>query len=113
MLAEGFPNMLMVLGPHTARGNITQAISHSVEFQAGLPRFMQQHTYRHVETRPENVDEWTRIVIKAGEALLAFKGASRQNGVKPNRESRTVRPRLGDQRNPAPIRPAHDERAQR
>jgi cation diffusion facilitator CzcD-associated flavoprotein CzcO len=23
MLAEGFPNMLMVLGPHTARGNST------------------------------------------------------------------------------------------
>src|ERR1700730_6503493 len=65
MLAEGFPNMLMVLGPHTARGNITQAISHSAEFQAGLLRFMQQHNYTHVETRPEKVDEWTRIVIKA------------------------------------------------
>jgi hypothetical protein len=68
MLAEGFPNMLMVLGPHTARGNITQAISHSVEFQAGMLRFMQQHNYTHVETRPQKVDEWTRIVIKAGEA---------------------------------------------
>src|SRR5205807_1052416 len=51
MLAEGFPNMLMVLGPHTARGNITQAISHSVEFQAGMLRFMQQHDYARVETR--------------------------------------------------------------
>ena len=46
MLAEGFPNMLMVLGPHTARGNITQAISHSVEFQADMLRFMQQRTTR-------------------------------------------------------------------
>ena len=27
MLAEDFPNMLMVLGPHTARGNIPQASS--------------------------------------------------------------------------------------
>ena len=40
MLAEGFPNMLMVLGPHTARGNIPQAIEHSVDFQAGILRFM-------------------------------------------------------------------------
>jgi hypothetical protein len=56
MLAEGFSNMLMVLGPHTARGNITQAIPHSVEFQAGLLRFMQQHNHAHVETRPE---KWT------------------------------------------------------
>ena len=78
MLAEGFPNMLMVLGPHTARGNITQAISHSVEFQADMLRFMQQHNYTHVETRPGKVDEWTRIVIKAGEALLSFKVAERR-----------------------------------
>ena len=71
----------MVLGPHTARGNITQAISHSVEFQADMLRFMKQHNYTRVETRPEKVDEWTRIVIKAGEALLSFKVDSWQNGV--------------------------------
>jgi hypothetical protein len=65
---------------HTARGYITQAISHSVEFQAGMLRFMQQHNYTHVETRPEKVDEWTPIVIKAGEALLSFKVDSWQNG---------------------------------
>ena len=53
MLAESFPNMLMVLGPHTARGNIPQAIEHSVDFQAGMLRFMQEHNYTHVETRPE------------------------------------------------------------
>ena len=43
MLAEGFPNMLMVLGPHTARGNIPQAIEHSVQFQTGILRFMREH----------------------------------------------------------------------
>ena len=40
MLAEGFPNMLMVLGPHTARGNIPQAVEHSVKFQTGILRFI-------------------------------------------------------------------------
>ncbi len=52
MLAEGFPNMLMVLGPHTARGNIPQAIEHSVEFQTGILQFMRDHNYKHVETPP-------------------------------------------------------------
>jgi len=37
MLMEGFPIMLMVRGPHTARGNITQAISNSVELIPGGP----------------------------------------------------------------------------
>ena len=105
----GFPNMLMVLGPHTARGNITQAISHSVEFQAGLLRFMQQHNYTHVETRPEKVDEWTRIVIKAGEALLSFKIDSWQNGVNRNVAGRTVRRVLGYNGNGAHFRRTTDE----
>jgi hypothetical protein len=109
MLAEGFPNMLMVLGPHTARGNITQAISHSVEFQADMLRFMQQHNYTHVETRPEKVDEWTRIVIKAGEALLSFKIDSWQNGVNRNVAGRTVRRVLGYNGNGAHFRRTTDE----
>ena len=70
MLAEGFPNMLMVLGPHTARGNIPQAVEHSVEFQTGILRFMREHDYTRVETRPEQVAEWTETVIKAAEPLL-------------------------------------------
>ena len=95
MLAEGFPNMLMVLGPHTARGNIPQAIEHSVEFQAGMLRFMQQHDYTRVETRSEQVDAWTETVIKAAEPLLSSKVDSWQTGVNRNVEGRTVRRVLG------------------
>ena len=95
MLAEGFPNMLMVLGPHTARGNIPQAIEHSVEFQARMLRFMQQHDYTRVETRPEQVDAWTETVIKAAEPLLSSKVDSWQTGVNRNVEGRTVRRVLG------------------
>ena len=95
MLAEGFPNMLMVLGPHTARGNIPQAIEHSVEFQAAMLRFMQQHDYTRVETRPEQVDAWTETVIKAAEPLLSSKVDSWQTGVNRNVEGRTVRRVLG------------------
>src|SRR5215469_12141949 len=109
MLAEGFPNMLMVLGPHTARGNIPQASSHSVEFQTGLLRFMQQNGLSRVATRPEKVDEWTEIVIKAGEALLSFKIDSWQNGVNRNVEGRTVRRVLGYNGNGAHFRRTTDE----
>src|ERR1700682_5355482 len=69
--------------------------SHSVEFQAGMLRFMQQHNYTHVETRRQKVDEWTQTVIKAGEALLSFKVDSWQNGVNRNVDGRTGRPVLG------------------
>jgi cation diffusion facilitator CzcD-associated flavoprotein CzcO len=95
MLAEGFPNMLMVLGPHTARGNIPQAIEHSVEFQAGILKHIQAHQFTRVETRPEKVDEWTQIVIKAAEPLLSSKVDSWQTGVNRNVEGRQVRRVLG------------------
>lgn len=95
MLAEGFPNMLMVLGPHTARGNIPQAIEHSVEFQAGMLRFMKERRYSHVETRPEQVEDWTQTVIKAAERLLSSKVDSWQTGVNRNVDGRTVRRVLG------------------
>ena len=95
MVAEGFPNMLMVLGPHTARGNIPQAIEHSVDFQTGLLRFMQEHRLIRVETRPEQVDDWTDTVIKAAEPLLSSKVDSWQTGVNRNVEGRQVRRVLG------------------
>ena len=98
MLADGFPNMLMVLGPHTARGNIPQAIEHCVNFQAGLLRFMKENNYRRVETRPEHVAEWTDTVIKASEGLLASKIDSWQTGVNRNVDGRAGTPRARLQR---------------
>jgi cation diffusion facilitator CzcD-associated flavoprotein CzcO len=94
-LAEGFPNLLMVLGPHTARGNIPRAIEHSVEWQTGLLRFMRRHNYTRVETRPEHVAEWTRIVISAAERLLSSRVDSWQTGVNRNIDGRSVRRVLG------------------
>jgi cation diffusion facilitator CzcD-associated flavoprotein CzcO len=112
MLAEGFPNMLMVLGPHTARGNIPQAVEHSVEFQAGMLRFMRDHNYTHVETRPDAVEDWTQTVIKAAEPLLSSQVDSWQTGVNRNVEGRIVRRVLGYNGNGANFRRKTDEVAQ-
>jgi cation diffusion facilitator CzcD-associated flavoprotein CzcO len=109
MLAEGFPNMLMVLGPHTARGNIPQAIEHSVQFQTGILRFMQGRGYTRVETRPEQVEDWTQTVIKAGEKLLSSKVDSWQTGVNRNVEGRQIRRVLGYNGNGIHFRKLTDE----
>jgi cation diffusion facilitator CzcD-associated flavoprotein CzcO len=109
MLAEGFPNMLMVLGPHTARGNIPQAIEHSVQFQTEMLRFMRDHNHTRVETRPEQVDNWTQTVIQAAEPLLSSKVDSWQTGVNRNVEGRTVRRVLGYNGNGVHFRRTTDE----
>jgi len=109
MLAQDFPNMLMVLGPHTARGNIPQAIEHSVSWQTGLLRFMKEHGYTFVQTRPDSVDAWTETVIKAAEPLLSSKVDSWQTGVNRNVEGRTVRRVLGYNGNGVQYRKKTDE----
>ncbi len=94
-MPEGFPNMLMVLGPHTARGNIPRAVEHGVECLTGLLRFMRANGYTRVETRPEQVADWTETVIKASEPLLSSKVDSWQTGVNRNVDGRSVRRVLG------------------
>ena len=109
MLVEGFPNMLMALGPHTARGNIPQVIQHSVTWQSNLLRFMRDRHYDRVEPRPEHVAEWTRIVIEAGEALLSSKVDSWQNGVNLNVAGHGVRRVLGYHGNSVQFRDKTEE----
>ena len=90
--------MLMVLGPHTARGNIPQAVEHSVKLQAGVLRFMREHNYTRVETRPEHVAEWTETVIKASEPLLSSQGRFLADRRQPQRRGPDRTPRAGLQR---------------
>ena len=96
--------LLMVLGPHTARGNIPQAIEHSVDWQTGVLQFMREHHYTRIDTRPEQVATWTETVLTAAEALLSSKVDSWQTGVNRNVEGRLVRRVLGYNGNGAHFR---------
>ena len=95
MLAEGFPNMLMVLGPHTARGNIPQAIEHSVQFQTGMLRFMQKHHYTHVETRPEQGGRLDPDRHQGGREIALLEGRFLADRREPQRRGPNRAPRPG------------------
>jgi cation diffusion facilitator CzcD-associated flavoprotein CzcO len=95
MLAEGFPNLLMVLGPHTARGNIPRNIEEIVDWLTGLVRHMRGHDQARVETRPEAVQEWADHVEQAAAGLLFSQVRSWQTGVNRNVEGRDVLRVLG------------------
>ena len=95
MLVDGFPNLLMVLGPHTARGNIPRNIEEIVDWLTGLVAHMQKNGLRRVETRREEVDRWVSEVEQAVEGLLFSEVNSWQTGVNRNVEGRQVRRVLG------------------
>jgi cation diffusion facilitator CzcD-associated flavoprotein CzcO len=90
---EGFPNLLMILGPHTARGNIPRNIEELVDWVTGLVKFMRDNGHTRVEPRKEAVDDWADAVERASEKLLSAKIASWQTGVNQNVAGKQV-PRI-------------------
>ena len=88
---EGFPNMLMLMGPHTALGNIPRSIEYNVEWVTALIRHMRAHKLTRVEARPEGVKSWTDHVIALGEGLLSNEVDSWMTGINRNVEGKQIR----------------------
>ena len=88
---EGFPNMLMLMGPHTALGNIPRSIEYNVEWVTALIRHMRAHKLTRVEARPEGVKSWTDHVIALGEGLLSNDVDSWMTGINRNVEGKQIR----------------------
>lgn len=90
---EGFPNLFMILGPHTARGNIPRNIEELVEWVTGIIRFMRENGHSRCEPRTEAVADWVEQVEKTTEGLLSAGVGSWQTGVNQNVEGKQT-PRI-------------------
>ena len=71
---EGFPNMFMVMGPHTALGNIPRSIEYNVEWVTGMIRHMREHGLTRAECRPEGVARLDRPREGAGRGPAVQRG---------------------------------------
>jgi cation diffusion facilitator CzcD-associated flavoprotein CzcO len=91
VMVDGFPNMFMVMGPHTALGNIPRSIEYNVEWIRDLLRYMEAHGLTVAAARPEAVEEWTAFVKKKGEGLLSNEIDSWMTGVNQNVDGKQVR----------------------
>ena len=81
---EGFPNMFMLMGPHTALGNIPRSIEYNVEWVANLIAFMRQRRLTRADASPQAVAAWTDYVKAMGEGLLSNEVDSRMTGINSN-----------------------------
>ncbi|MBS0550791.1 MAG: NAD(P)/FAD-dependent oxidoreductase [Proteobacteria bacterium] len=88
---EGFPNMFMVMGPHTALGNIPRSIEYNVEWVTDVIAHMRDRGLTRAECRPEGVKEWTDHVVALGEGLLSNEVDSWMTGINRNVDGKTVR----------------------
>jgi cation diffusion facilitator CzcD-associated flavoprotein CzcO len=84
MLQDGFPNLFMLLGPHTALGNIPRSIEFNVEWVTELLRHMQAHGQTYAEARPEATARWMDHVMEVAQGLLSMEVDSWMTGVNKN-----------------------------
>ena len=91
LMVHQFPNMMMLMGPHTALGNIPRSIEYSVDWVTGLLRFAGEQGLTRLEATPEGVAGWTDHVKALGVGLLSNEVDSWMTGINRNLEGKTTR----------------------
>jgi cation diffusion facilitator CzcD-associated flavoprotein CzcO len=91
VMVHGFPNMLMLMGPHTALGNIPRSIEYNVDWVTGVIRHARDHNLTCVEATEAGVASWTDHVKSLGVGLLSNEIDSWMTGVNRNVEGKQTR----------------------
>lgn len=83
---EGFPNLVMLGGPHSASvaTNFPRAIETSVEWATGLFTFIKANGHTRVEPTPEAEAEWTEHIKDLYQRQLLRNAKSWFTGYNPN-----------------------------
>ena len=91
ILVDGFPNMLMVMGPHAGLGNFPRAVEYTSDWVTGLIRFARDRGLTRIEATAAGAVAWTDHVIAASEGLLFTEVDSWMTGINRNVEGKQVR----------------------
>jgi hypothetical protein len=82
---------MMLIGPHTALGNIPRSIEYNVDWVTGLMRHARDHALTRVEATEAGVTSWTDHVKALGVGLLSNEIDSWMTGVNRNVAGKQVR----------------------
>jgi cation diffusion facilitator CzcD-associated flavoprotein CzcO len=93
VFVEGFPNLLMAMGPHAGLGNYTRTAEYSVEWVTRMIRFATERGLTRIEATAKGVEEWTDHVLALGEGQLMNEVGSWMTGVNRNVEGKQ-KPRI-------------------
>ncbi len=91
VMVNGFPNMMMLIGPHMALGNIPRSIEYNVDWVTHLMRHARDNGLTRLEATQAGVTTWTDHVKSLGEGLLSNEVDSWMTGVNRNVAGKQVR----------------------
>lgn len=90
-MVDGFPNLMMLIGPHMALGNIPRSIEYNVEWVSDLLGDATRRGITRIEAGDAAVAEWTAHVRDLGQGLLSNEIDSWMTGVNRNVAGKNVR----------------------
>jgi hypothetical protein len=82
---------MMLMGPHTALGNIPRSIEYNVDWVTRLIRHARDRQLSRIEATPAGVKSWTDHVWSLGEGLLSNEVDSWMTGINRNVEGKQTR----------------------
>jgi cation diffusion facilitator CzcD-associated flavoprotein CzcO len=91
VMVEHFPNMMMLMGPHTALGNLPRSIEYNVEWVTGVLRHARDHGLTRVAATAAGVESWTDHVKSLGVGLLSNEVDSWMTGINRNIDGKDTR----------------------
>jgi cation diffusion facilitator CzcD-associated flavoprotein CzcO len=91
VMVENFPNMMMLMGPHTALGNIPRSIEYNVDWVTRLVHHARDHDLTRVAATEAGVASWTDHVKAMGVGLLSNEVNSWMTGINTNVEGKQTR----------------------
>jgi cation diffusion facilitator CzcD-associated flavoprotein CzcO len=91
IMVAGFPNLMMVLGPHAGLGNIPRAIEFTSDWVTALIRYARERGLTRLDATPEGAKEWTDHVIATNDGLLFTEVDSWMTGINRNLDGKQVR----------------------
>ena len=90
VFVEGFPNLLMAMGPHAGLSNYTRTAEYGVEWLTDVIAYATQRGLTRIEATAAGVREWTGHVLALGEGVLANEVGSWMTGVNRNVEGKQI-----------------------
>ena len=91
ILVDGFPNFLMVMGPHAGLGNFPRAVEYTADWVTALIRHAYEHRLTRIDASPESAKAWTDHVIEMNKGLLFTEVDSWMTGINRNVDGKQVR----------------------
>jgi hypothetical protein len=103
ILVDGFPNLMMVMGPHAGLGNFPRAVEYTSDWVTALIRHAHDNGMTRVDATPEAAKAWTHHVIETNEGLLFTEVDSWMTGINRNLGGQTGPPGYALQRWPSGV----------